>query len=78
MIEGSLSRRYTKALFQLAREDRREEQIGREIEEFHTVYSASELHKVLTNPAFAVDTRKKILTQVIQSQQLSPLTAHFL
>jgi F-type H+-transporting ATPase subunit delta len=78
MIEGSLSRRYTKALFQLAREDRQEEQIGREIEEFHATYSASELHKVLTNPALAVDTRKKILTQVIQSQQLSPLTAHFI
>ena len=43
MIEGSLSRRYTKALFQLAREDRQEEQIGREIEEFHATYSASEL-----------------------------------
>jgi len=78
MIEGSLSRRYTKALFQLAREDRQEEPIGREIEEFHASYSTSELHKVLTNPALAVDTRKKILTQVIQSQQLSLLTAHFI
>ncbi|MGH7873028.1 MAG: ATP synthase F1 subunit delta [Candidatus Binatia bacterium] len=78
MIEGRLSRRYTKALFQLAHEDRQEEQIGREIEEFNAAYNASELHKVLTNPAFAIDIRKKILTQVTQSQQLSLLTAHFI
>ena len=78
MIEGSLSRRYTKALFQLARESHQEEQIGHEVEEFNAAYNASELHKVLTNPAFAVDVRKKILNQVTQSQQLSPLTAHFI
>ena len=33
MIEGSLSRRYTRALFQLARESGQEEKIGQEIEE---------------------------------------------
>ena len=35
MIEGSLSRRYTKALFQLAREAGQEEKIGQEIEQFY-------------------------------------------
>ncbi len=78
MTEGRLSRRYTKALFQLAREAGQEEQIGREVEEFYAAYSSTELEKVLTNPAFAVEARKKILTQVIQNQQLSALTAHFL
>ncbi len=34
MIEGRLSRRYTKALFQLAREAGAEEKIGQEIEQF--------------------------------------------
>ena len=78
MTEGKLSRRYTKALFQLAREAGQEEQIGRQVEEFYAAYSSTELEKVLTNPAFAVDARKKILAQVIQGQQLSALTAHFL
>jgi F-type H+-transporting ATPase subunit delta len=78
MIEGSLSRRYTKALFQLARDAGEEEKIGQEVEQFYTAYSGSELHRVLTNPAFSVETRKKILTQVAQSQQLSPLTVHLL
>ena len=33
MIEGSLSRRYTKALFQLAREAGQEDKIGQEVEQ---------------------------------------------
>jgi F-type H+-transporting ATPase subunit delta len=78
MTEGRLSRRYSKALFQLAQETGEEDQIGREIEEFYAAYSSTELEKVLTNPAFAVDARKQILGQVLQSQQLTALTAHFL
>lgn len=78
MIEGSLSRRYTKALFQLAHETGEEETIGQEVEEFFAAYGGSELHQVLTNPAFAIGTRKKVLNQVAQSQQLSALTTHFL
>lgn len=78
MIEGSLSRRYTKALFQLAREGGQEETIGQEVEQFYTSYHGSELHSVLTNPAFGLDSRKNILVQITKSQQLSPLTVHFL
>jgi F-type H+-transporting ATPase subunit delta len=78
MIEGSLSRRYTRALFQLAREAGEEEKIGGEIEEFFSAHEQSDLHKVLTNPAFAIGARKNILKQVISSQQLSLLTAKFL
>jgi len=78
MIEGSLSRRYTKALFQLAREAGQEEKIGQEVEQFYAAYGGSDLRQVLTNPAFAIDARKKILNQVTASQQLSPLTRHFL
>jgi F-type H+-transporting ATPase subunit delta len=78
MIEGSLSRRYTKALFQLAREAGQEDKIGQEVEEFNKAYSGSDLRQVLTNPAFTIDARKRILDQVTASQQLSALTRHFL
>jgi F-type H+-transporting ATPase subunit delta len=78
MIEGSLSRRYSKALFQLAREAGQEEKIGQEVEQFYTAYSGSELPQVLTNPAFSTEARKKIITQITQSQQLSTLTVRFL
>jgi hypothetical protein len=78
MIEGSLARRYTKALFQLAREAGQEEAVGREVEEFFAAYEGSDLRMVLTNPAFDVATRKRILIQVANRQQLSVLTIHFL
>lgn len=78
MIEGSLARRYTKALFQLAREAGEEEKIGREIEQFHAASGNTELHGVLTNPAFPMDARKRILIQVANGQQLSVLSIHFL
>lgn len=78
MIEGRLSRRYTRALFQLASEAGEEEKIGQEIEQFFSAYSSSDLQKVLTNPAFPVPTRKQILRQMMESQQLSPLTVKFL
>lgn len=78
MIVGSLSRRYTRALFQLAREAGQEDAIGEEIESFLGVYTGSELQKVLTNPAFGIDSRKRTLIQVANRLQLSILAIHFL
>jgi F-type H+-transporting ATPase subunit delta len=78
MIEGSLSRRYTKALFHLAQEARQEEAIGREIETFLAAYTGSPLQTVLNNPAFGLENRKKVLVEVIKNLQLSPLSTRFL
>ncbi|HEX7231304.1 MAG TPA: ATP synthase F1 subunit delta [Candidatus Binatia bacterium] len=78
MTEGSLGRRYAKALFQLARDAAQEEKIGRELEEFYRAYTESDLQQVLVNPAFALEVRKRILGQVTEAEQLSGLTRHFL
>jgi F-type H+-transporting ATPase subunit delta len=78
MIEGSLSRRYTKALFQLAREAGQEEKIGQEIESFLGAYTGAELQKVLTNPAFGMDSRKRIVIEISNKLQLSILAIHFM
>jgi F-type H+-transporting ATPase subunit delta len=78
MIEGRLARRYATALFQLAREAGQEEAVGQEIAEFQKTFSASELQSILTNPAFALDSRKRIIIQVANAQRLSVLTTHFL
>jgi F-type H+-transporting ATPase subunit delta len=78
MIEGSLSRRYTKALFQLAQESQQEEVISRELEQFYAAYRNSELQEVLTNPALDADKRNKVLLRVTETQQLSALTIRFL
>ena len=78
MIEGSLSRRYTKALFQLAREAGQEEKMGQELDSFLAAYAGSELQKVLTNPAFGIDDRKRTLIEVSNQLKLSILAIHFL
>lgn len=78
MIEGSLSRRYTKALFELALAERREDEVGQEIDRFLTAYSGSSLPAVLNNPAFPLGSRKNIVIGVSRGLQLSPLAVHFL
>jgi F-type H+-transporting ATPase subunit delta len=78
MIEGRLSRRYSRALFQLARDAGQEDTVGQELEQFFAVYNGSDLQKVLINPAFSIAARKKILVEVIATQQLSGLVTKFL
>ncbi len=78
MIEGSLSRRYARALFELALEGHGEEEIGQQIERFLAAYSGSALPTALTNPAFPLASRKNIVIAVSQGLQLSPLVVHFL
>ena len=78
MTEGSLTRRYTRAIFQLAREAGQEEKIGQELEQFYSTYAQSDLRHVLINPAFALGVRKKILEQVTEAEQLTELSSHFL
>jgi len=78
MIEGRLSRRYAKALFELALEERREDEVGQEIDRFLTAYSGSSLPAVLNNPAFPLGSRKNIIVEVSRGLQLSPLAVHFL
>lgn len=78
MTEGSLTRRYTRAIFQLAREAGQEEKVGQELEQFYLAYERSDLQPVLINPAFAAEIRKKILKQVAEAGQLTALTSHFL
>lgn len=78
MIEGRLSRRYAKALFELALEERREDEVGQEIDRFLTAYSGSSLPAVLNHPAFPLGSRKNIIIEVSRGLQLSPLAVHFL
>ncbi len=78
MIEGSLSRRYGKALFQLALEQQREEALSEEIESFRAAYVDSPLQTVLNNPGFNLESRKKVLGSVAKSLGLSSLAVHFL
>ncbi len=78
MIEGGLSRRYARALFELASEERREEQVGEEIDRFAAAYSEPSLSAALNNPAFPLASRKNVAVEVARGLELSPLALHFL
>jgi F-type H+-transporting ATPase subunit delta len=78
MIEGKLSRRYATALFQLANEAARDEDARQELERFAAACGVSALLTVLTNPAFSLESRKKIVVQVAEELKLSPLIIRFL
>jgi F-type H+-transporting ATPase subunit delta len=78
MIEGKLSRRYASALFQLAREAGRDEETRQELESFEAAYSVPPLSTVLNNPAFDLQSRKKVVVQVAEQMKLSPVATHFL
>lgn len=78
MIEGSLSRRYAKALFQLAGEEGREEEVGEEVDRFASAYTSSQLIRVVNNRALAARSRKNIVVQVAEALDLSTLTTCFL
>jgi len=78
MIEGSLSRRYARALFRLALAEGREEEIGQEMGRFASACADSSLAEALNNPAFDVPSRKSVLVSVGQALELSSLMLRFL
>lgn len=78
MIEGSLSRRYSKALFEMALEASREDVLGQEFERFVASYNGSPLREVLNNPAFELGSRKQVLLRVSKELELSTLAENFL
>ncbi len=76
MMEGKLSRRYARAVFELA--TGREEAVGAEVDGFLEVYEDPDLKKVLGNPAFDQDRRKEIVVELARRLGLSDLTTNFL
>ena len=78
MIEGTLSRRYAKALFQLAVADGKEDAVAAELGGFAEALAVPELRHVLNDPAFSRQRRKNIVTQVARELGLSMLVTHFL
>ncbi|HEY1372075.1 MAG TPA: ATP synthase F1 subunit delta [Candidatus Binatia bacterium] len=78
MIEGSLSRRYAKALFQLAVAENREDAVAGELAQFAEVFAQPELNHVLNDPAFSRQRRKNVVAEIARALQLSSLLTHFL
>ena len=79
MIGSKVSKRYAKALFSLGQEDGNFEQYGRELFEFVEFFQDNEdFRKVVSNPIFALEDRKKILKIVLDKSNFSGLMKNFL
>jgi F-type H+-transporting ATPase subunit delta len=78
MIQGSLSRRYAKAMFQLAVAEKNEDAVAAEFARFADVLAHPELKRVLNDPAFSQRSRKNIVVRVARELELSLLATHFL
>lgn len=66
------------ALFHLAGEAATDEEVGLELERFWTAYSVPPLSAVLTNPAFSIQSRKRVVVKVAEELKLSSLVIRFL
>lgn len=80
MVEGSIGRRYAKALMELAREEGRIDAILGEIERFHAFCHAGDgaLAAALQNPVVTHVERASLLTTLLPRLGLSTTTANFL
>jgi len=79
VITNAISRRYARALVQLAAEEGRVEAFQCELSKIEAVFAAApELTEVLTNPAYGIEAKREILKGVISKLGLSATVSNFL
>ena len=79
MIGSKVSKRYAKALFSLGQEDGNFGEYGQNLFEFVKFFQDNEdFRKVVSNPIFALEDRRKILEVVLERSDFSGLMKNFL
>lgn len=80
MADGSLARRYARALLEVAVEDNRVDGIARDLDTFVEVLDAGDglLRRVMTNPGLTTLERRGVLDAVLGRLALSAHVANFL
>jgi len=77
-MNGSLAKRYARALASVAAEETRLEQVAEEIEQAQAWLSAPELSAALASPVLGASQRQGLLASVTESLALSTTTRNFL
>ncbi|MFO7569809.1 MAG: F0F1 ATP synthase subunit delta [Smithellaceae bacterium] len=76
---SNISKRYARAFFEIAEEEKKLEQYYAELRQFSSMVDQNEtLREFLANPIFEQDNKKKVLEQLIAKMQLSAMTVNFL
>ena len=79
MIRSKVSKRYAKALLSLGMEDGRYQEYGKELQDFSSFYeSHRELNQAISNPAFTLEDRKRILRALLDKSGYSEMIRNFL
>jgi F-type H+-transporting ATPase subunit delta len=79
LISSNIAKRYARAFFAIAQEEKRFEEFSRELGRFSAVLKENEnLSAFLANPVFDQPDKKAVLESVLEKVAVSPLTANFL
>ena len=76
---SNISKRYARAFFDIAGEEKKLEQYYNELHQFSSVIAQNkDLGGFLANPIFEQEIKKKVLEKIIGKLSLSPMTINFL
>jgi F-type H+-transporting ATPase subunit delta len=79
MINSNIAKRYAKAFFEIAGEEKRYEEYYQELGRFSAVLKENKsLGEFLANPIFAQSDKKAVVESILEKISVSPLTANFL
>jgi len=79
LISSTIAKRYARAFFEIAGEEKRYEEYYRELGRFSAVLRENKsLEEFLANPIFAQPDKKAVVESVLEKIRISPLTANFL
>ncbi len=78
MVEGSIARRYARALLELGKEGDLVDRLGEDLTRFLRIARGGDLVGVLSNPVYTGAERKGVLEAVLPGQALHPTTQNFL
>lgn len=76
---SNISKRYARAFFEIAGEEKKLEQYYNELHQFSSMMAENkDLGGFLANPIFEQDVKKSVLERIIGKMTLSPMTVNFL
>jgi F-type H+-transporting ATPase subunit delta len=79
LISSNIAKRYARAFFAIAAEEKRYEEFSRELGGFSAVLKENKnLGEFLANPVFDQPDKKAVLESVLEKIRVSPMTANFL
>lgn len=79
MVPGKLTKRYTRALFELADEDKALDRTARDLHQFaQAIEGSEELREVLRNPSVSASAKREVLDAVLKRLLVGRLTHNFI